>query len=181
MENQITNLSLEFSELILPYLGVMISIVFFLWLKDYATGIAKGLKFKIDPHFQEGDEVWLENEPAVILKIGMTQTIFGIINGRGYIWRFVDNESIFEMKLEKMITDKVHYDTKEEQSKKLRKLLQLTEEQEEMILHNAEKDVEQDEVLQAIERYNAKQDVRIDDHKKHMEELKKELEKDAKL
>ena len=51
MEDQITNLSLEFSELILPYLGIMISIVFFLWFKDYATGIAKGLKFKIDPHF----------------------------------------------------------------------------------------------------------------------------------
>ena len=179
MENQITNLSLEFSELILPYLGVMISIVFFLWFKDYATGIAKGLKFKIDPHFQEGDEIWLENEPAVILKIGMTQTIFGIINGRGYIWRFVDNESIFEMKLEKMITDKVHYDTQEEQSKKLRKLLELTEEQDEMIQSNANKDVEQDQVLTSIERYNVKQDMRMDEHKKHIEDLKKDLDKDS--
>ena len=179
MENQITNLSLEFSELILPYLGVMISIVFFLWFKDYATGIAKGLKFKIDPHFQEGDEVWLENEPAVILKIGMTQTIFGIINGRGYIWRFGDNESIFEMKLEKMITDKVHYDTQEEQSKKLRKLLELTEEQDEMIQSNANKDVEQDQVLTSIERYNVKQDMRMDEHKKHIEDLKKDLDKDS--
>ena len=176
MEDQITNLSLEFSELILPYLGIMISIVFFLWFKDYATGIAKGLKFKIDPHFQEGDEVWLEDETAVILKIGMTQTIFGIINGRGYIWRFVDNESIFEMKLEKMITDKVHYDTKEEQSKKLRKLLALTEEQDEMIQSNADKDIEQDEVLDAIERYNVRQDLRMDEHKKHIENLKKELD-----
>ena len=176
MEDQITNLSLEFSELILPYLGIMISIVFFLWFKDYATGIAKGLKFKIDPHFQEGDEVWLEDEPAVILKIGMTQTIFGIINGRGYIWRFVDNESIFEMKLEKMITDKVHYDTKEEQSKKLRKLLALTEEQDEMIQSNADKDIEQEEVLDAIERYNVRQDLRKDEHKKHIENLKKELD-----
>ena len=179
MENQITNLSLEFSELILPYLGVMISIVFFLWFKDYATGIAKGLKFKIDPHFQEGDEVWLEDEPAVILKIGMTQTIFGIINGRGYIWMFVDNESIFEMKLEKMITDKVHYDTQEEQSKKLRKLLELTEEQDEMIQSNANKDVEQDQVLTSIERYNIKQDMRMDEHKKHIEDLKKDLDKDS--
>ena len=176
MEDQITNLSLEVSELILPYIAVMISIVFFLWFKDYATGIAKGLKFKIDPHFQEGDEVWLEDEPAVILKIGMTQTIFGIINGRGYIWRFVDNESIFEMKLEKMISDKVHYDTKEEQSRKLRKLLELTEEQDEMIQSNADKDVEQDQVLKAIERYNVNQDMRMDEHKKHIDDLKKELD-----
>ena len=176
MEDQLNNISIEFTELILPWVAVMISIVFFLWFKDFATGIAKGMKFKIDPHFQEGDEVWLENEPAVILKIGMTQTIFGIINGRGYIWRFVDNESIFEMKLEKMITDKVHYDTKEEQSKKLRKLLALTEEQDEMIQSNADKDIEQDEVLDAIERYNVRQDLRMDEHKKHIENLKKELD-----
>lgn len=176
MEEQITDLSLEFSELILPYLAVMISIVFFLWFKDFATGLAKGLKFKIDPHFQEGDQVWLEDEPAVILKIGMTQTIFGIINGRGYIWRFIDNENIFEMKMEKMITDKVHYDTDEEQSKKLRRLLQLTEEQDVMIQNNANKDVEQDQLLHTIERYNADQDIRMDEHKKHIEDLKKDLE-----
>ena len=179
MEDQLNNISIEFTELILPWVAVMISIVFFLWFKDFATGIAKGMKFKIDPHFQEGDEVWLENEPAVILKIGMTQTIFGIINGRGYIWRFVDNESIFEMKLEKMITDKVHYDTQEEQSKKLRKLLELTEEQDEMIQSNANKDVEQDQVLTSIERYNVKQDMRMDEHKKHIEDLKKDLDKDS--
>ena len=179
MEEQLNNISIEFTELILPWVAVMISIVFFLWFKDYATGIAKGLKFKLDPHFQEGDEVWLENEPAVILKIGMTQTIFGIINGRGYIWRFVDNESIFEMKLEKMVSDKVHYDTKEEQSKKLSKLLELTEEQDEMIQSNAEKDVQQDEVLKSIEKYNVNQDMRMDEHKKHIEDLKKDLDKDS--
>ena len=95
MEEQLNNISIEFTELILPWVAVMISIVFFLWFKDYATGIAKGLKFKIDPHFQEGDEVWLENEPAVILKIGTSTTIFGIVNGRGNVWRFVDNERIF--------------------------------------------------------------------------------------
>ena len=80
------------------------------------------------------------------------------------------------MKLEKMITDKVHYDTKEEQSKKLRKLLALTEEQDEMIQSNADKDIEQDEVLDAIERYNVRQDLRMDEHKKHIENLKKELD-----
>jgi len=171
MEESLSNISLEFSELILPYIGIMISIVFFLWFKDFAIGISKGLKFKIDPHFQEGDEVWLEDESAVILKIGMTQTIFGIVNGRGYIWRFIDNERIFEMKLEKMVSDKIHFDTETEQSKKLRELLSLTEEQDELIEENRKKDVQQDEIITAIEDYNTFQDKKFQEHKKHVDEM----------
>ena len=178
MEDQLNNISIEFTELILPWVAVMISIVFFLWFKDYATGIAKGLKFKIDPHFQEGDEVWLEDEPAVILKIGMTQTIFGIVNGRGNVWRFVDNESIFEMKLEKIISDKIHYDSDTEQSRKMRELLSLTEEQDDLIAKNRLKDLEQDEILKAIESYNQKQDDDLKDHKDHVEKIIVNLEKE---
>ena len=176
MEESLSNISLEFSELILPYIGIMISIVFFLWFKDFAIGISKGLKFKIDPHFQEGDEVWLEDESAVILKIGMTQTIFGIVNGRGYIWRFIDNERIFEMKLEKMVSDKIHFDTETEQSKKLRQLLSLTEEQDELIEENRQKDVQQDEIIKAIKVYNSFQDEKLQEHKKHTEELIKKMD-----
>ena len=176
MEESLSNISLEFSELILPYIGIMISIVFFLWFKDFAIGISKGLKFKIDPHFQEGDEVWLEDESAVILKIGMTQTIFGIVNGRGYIWRFIDNERIFEMKLEKMVSDKIHFDTETEQSKKLRELLSLTEEQDELIEENRQKDVQQDEIITAIKQYNSFQDQKLQEHKKHTEELIKKMD-----
>ena len=176
MEESLSNISIEFSQLILPYIGVMISIVFFLWFKDFAIGISKGLKFKIDPHFQEGDEVWLENEPAVILKIGMTQTIFGIVNGRGYIWRFIDNEKIFEMKLEKMVSDKIHFDTDTEQSRKLREILSLTEEQDELIEENRIKDVQQDEIISAIENYNVFQDKKLQEHKKHVEEIIKKMD-----
>ena len=176
MEESLSNISLEFSELILPYIGIMISIVFFLWFKDFAIGISKGLKFKIDPHFQEGDEVWLENEPAVILKIGMTQTIFGIVNGRGYIWRFIDNEKIFEMKLEKMVSDKIHFDTDTEQSRKLREILSLTEEQDELIEENRIKDVQQDEIISAIENYNSFQDKKLQEHKKHVDEIIKKMD-----
>ena len=176
MEESLSNISLEFSELILPYIGIMISIVFFLWFKDFAIGISKGLKFKIDPHFQEGDEVWLESEPAVILKIGMTQTIFGIVNGRGYIWRFIDNERIFEMKLEKMVSDKIHFDTDTEQSRKLREILSLTEEQDEMISANRERDVKQDETIARIDEYNIVQDKKMEEHRKHLERMLAQLE-----
>ena len=135
----------EVTDLILPWIGMLISIVLFLWFKDFATQLAKGLAFKHDPHFQEGDLVWLEDEPATIIKIGATQTIFGIVNGRGMIWRFIPNGEIHNVKLEKIVSDKIHYDSEDEEARKLKKLLEdYDRKQDVQIEENKEKDVEQD-------------------------------------
>ena len=135
----------EITDLILPWIGMIISIVLFLWFKDFATQLAKGLAFKHDPHFQEGDLVWLEDEPATIIKIGATQTIFGIVNGRGMIWRFIPNGEIHNVKLEKIVSDKIHYDSEDEEARKLKKLLEdYDKKQDVKIEENKEKDVEQD-------------------------------------
>ena len=93
-------LSMEFSDLLLPWIGVLISLVVAIWFKDFATGLAKGLKFKMNPAFQEGHEVLLDGELAMIVKIGMTETVFGIYSDRGYTWRYVPNERIPMLKLE---------------------------------------------------------------------------------
>ena len=138
----------ELTDLILPWIGMLLSIVIFLWFKDFATQLAKGLAFKHDPHFQEGDLVWLEDEPATIVKIGATQTIFGIVNGRGYIWRFVPNSEIHNVKLEKIVSDKIHYDSEDEEARKLKKLLEDYDmKQDVQITQNKERDVEQDEEI----------------------------------
>ena len=135
----------EITDLILPWIGMLISIVLFLWFKDFATQLAKGLAFKHDPHFQEGDLVWLEDEPATIIKIGATQTIFGIVNGRGMIWRFIPNGEIHNVKLEKIVSYKIHYDSEDEEARKLKKLLEdYDRKQDVQIEENKEKDVEQD-------------------------------------
>ena len=147
----------EVTDLILPWIGMLISIVLFLWFKDFATQLAKGLAFKHDPHFQEGDLVWLEDEPATIIKIGATQTIFGIVNGRGMIWRFIPNGEIHNVKLEKIVSDKIHYDSEDEEARKLKKLLEdYDKKQDGKIEENKEKDVEQDtkilELLNKVEQ-----------------------------
>ena len=147
----------EITDLILPWIGMLISIVLFLWFKDFATQLAKGLAFKHDPHFQEGDLVWLEDEPATIIKIGATQTIFGIVNGRGMIWRFIPNGEIHNVKLEKIVSDKIHYDSEDEEARKLKKLLEdYDKKQDVKIEENKEKDVEQDtkilELLNKVEQ-----------------------------
>ena len=174
--DQLNQMIPEVTDLILPWLGVLVSIVIFLWFKDFATQLAKGLAFKHDPHFQEGDLVWLEDEPATIIKIGATQTIFGIVNGRGMIWRFVPNSEIHSVKLEKIVSDKIHYDSEQEQARQLRELLKLTEEQDEMIAENRVRDVEQDETIARIDEYNKKQDEKMEVHCVHMEKMINELE-----
>ena len=157
MDQELINAIPQITDLILPWIGMLISIVIFLWFKDFASQLAKGLAFKHDPHFQEGDLVWLEDEPATIIKIGATQTIFGIVNGRGMIWRFVPNSEIHSVKLEKIVSDKIHYDSDDEEARKVKKLLEdYDKKQDVKIEENKEKDVEQDtkllELLNKVEQ-----------------------------
>ena len=77
-----------------------------------------------------------------------------------------------------MISKKIHYDTDAEQSRKLRELLSLTEEQDEMIAENSRKDVVQDEMLAHIDSYNHMQDTKMQEHREHLEKMIKEIEGD---
>lgn len=91
---------------ILPWLAVIIAGVIGLWLKDAIAKIAKGLQFSMNRSFNEGDKVILDNQPAIIIKIGLYQTVFGIIRDDGdYVWRYIPNERIPYLKLEKIIYD----------------------------------------------------------------------------
>jgi hypothetical protein len=107
-----------------------------IWFKDFATGLAKGLKFKMNPAFQEGHEVLLDGELAMIVKIGMTETVFGIYSDRGYTWRYVPNERIPMLKLEKVIKKDLHIDSEEEKAQKLKTIIDAA--QDENIAKNAE-------------------------------------------
>lgn len=97
---------LQVGELLTPFIVALISLVVTLWFKDYATKIAKGMAFQMNKSFQEGDKVILDGETALIVKIGLTETVFGITKENGnYHWRFVPNERIPLLKLEKVIFD----------------------------------------------------------------------------
>lgn len=114
---------MEFSDLLLPWIGVLISLVVAIWFKDFATGLAKGLKFKMNPAFNEGDEVLLDGELSMIVKIGARETVFGVYSNRGYTWRYVPNERIPVLKLEKVIKKDLHLDTEEEKAEKMKSLI----------------------------------------------------------
>ena len=103
-------LSNQLSELITPFIVALLMLVIALWFKDFATKIAKGLAFSLNKSFQEGDKVILDGERALIVKVGLTQTVFGITKSNGewdgdYVWRYVPNERIPYLKLEKVVFD----------------------------------------------------------------------------
>ena len=79
-------------------------------IKDFATKLSKGIAFSMNKQFKEGDKVVLDGERALIVKIGLTQTVFGIEKDSGqfrgdYVWRYVPNERIEMLKLEKVVFD----------------------------------------------------------------------------
>ena len=102
--------ALEITELLLPYIGMVMIVIIGFMIKDFATKLSKGIAFSMNKQFQEGDHVLLDDERALIVKIGLTQTVFGIQKTRGefdgdYIWRYVPNERIDYLKLEKIVFD----------------------------------------------------------------------------
>lgn len=133
---ELNTLTMDLNDLILPWIGVLISLVVAIWFKDFATGLAKGLKFKMNPAFNEGEEVLLDGELAMIVKIGVRETVFGLYTTRGYTWRYVPNERIPMLKLEKVMKKDLHIDTEEEKAQKLKTIIDKV--QDENIAKNAE-------------------------------------------
>ena len=92
-------------------------------LKDYSVSFIKGLKFKLNSQFNEGDKVLLDGEQAMIIKIGMGTTVFGVYGKDGYTWRYISNTKIESLKLEKIIDKDLHQDSAYEKKQKLEKIL----------------------------------------------------------
>ena len=99
--------ALELSVLLMPWLTLVISLIFAALLKDWIVSFAKGIKFKLMPNFNPGDSVILDGEEAVIVSIGLTTTVFSKIGSDGMKWRYVPNERIPYLKLERIVQENV--------------------------------------------------------------------------
>jgi len=115
--------ALAITEFIGPWIAILISLMIAFWTKDFVTNLAQGLKFKMNPAFNEGDTVLLDGAEATIVKIGVGQTVFGIYSDNGYTWRYVPNTRIPILKLEKVINNEVHKDSQFEKAQKIQKML----------------------------------------------------------
>ena len=100
--------SMQLTTFLMPWLTILVSIIMAMMIKDWATSLAKGIKFKLSNPFNPGDIVILDDEEAVIIAIGVTKTVFEKVNDRGVVWRYVPNERLAYLKLEKVIRKDVH-------------------------------------------------------------------------
>ena len=118
---------MEITNLIMPFISALVLLVITLWFKDFATKIAKGMMFKMNRAFNEGDKVILDSKDSVIVKIGLTETVFGVYGDQGYTWRYVPNERIPSLKLEKVINKDLHLDSEAEKAAKFQALIDLNQ------------------------------------------------------
>jgi hypothetical protein len=130
----------ELTRFLLPWVGILLSAIIAIMFKDWATSLAKGLQFKWNPAFNEGDKIILDGTEGMIVKIGARETVFSVYSDSGLIWRYVPNERIAYLKLEKVINPDLHLDTKVEKAKKLQDMIDML--QNEKITAN-KKDIEQ--------------------------------------
>jgi len=99
----------KIAESITPFISGAVAIIITLWLRDTAGRVIKGLSFKFSRQFNEGDEVILDGERALIVKIGFATTVFGIYRTNenstkiNHYWRYVPNERIPFLHLEKIV------------------------------------------------------------------------------
>jgi len=118
---------MEITNLIMPFISALVLLVITLWFKDFATKIAKGMMFKMNRAFNEGDKVILDSKDSVIVKIVLTETVFGVYGDQGYTWRYVPNERIPSLKLEKVINKDLHLDSEAEKAAKFQALIDLNQ------------------------------------------------------
>lgn len=90
-----------------PYIAGFVGLVISLIAKDVATSFAAGLAFKRNPAFNEGDSVYLDDEAAIITKIGIRDTVFSIQRGDKVVWRYIRNDRIRKHKLERIVERKI--------------------------------------------------------------------------
>lgn len=113
--------TVQLTSFLLPWIGILISAIIAIMFKDWATSLAKGLQFKWNPAFNEGDTIILDGQEGMIVKIGARETVFSVYSDSGLVWRYVPNERIVFLKLEKVMNPNLHLDTEEEKSKKITK------------------------------------------------------------
>lgn len=104
MEAELLNISKDFTTWLTPMIVVGLTFITLMFIKETLIEVVKGLRFRLNPTFKESDIVFLDSERAIIVKLGLLTTVFGVTKPDGtYCWRYVPNSLIHKLKLEKII------------------------------------------------------------------------------
>ena len=116
-------LGMHLTDLIVPWIAILISIAAVFWFKEFAQNLVAGMSFKYAGTFREGDQVILDGHEAMVIKIGMKETVFGRYTENGYTWQYVPNEKLEFHKLEKIVHRDLHLDTDIEKGQQIMELI----------------------------------------------------------
>lgn len=106
MGNEV-ELATEIVNDVMPWAVLIVAGVIGLWIKDFISNLVAAINWKLKKGFEPGDVVYLDGELVTIVSIGVRETIFEIDNGRGKVWRHVDNTRIPYLKVERIISPPV--------------------------------------------------------------------------
>lgn len=112
-------LGMHLTDMIVPWLAILVSIAAVFWFKEFAQNLVAGISFKYGGNFREGDHVILDGHDAMVIKIGMKETVFGRYTENGYTWQYIPNERIESHNLEKIVHKDLHLDTDIEKGQQL--------------------------------------------------------------
>ena len=127
-------LGMSITDLLAPWIAILISLSAVFWFKDFAVNLMSGLKLKFNPAFNEGDHISLDDSDAIIVKIGLRESVFGVYSEKGYVWRYISNDRIKLHKIEKIINKNLHLDSEAEKGRRLQAMIDKA--QNEDIKHN---------------------------------------------
>ena len=116
------------TELLVPWTVILISAMAALAFKDFASNLMAGIAFRYSSPFKEGDHVIIDDNDAMVIKVGITETVFGRYSDRGYTWRYVPNNQIHSIKIEKLIRQDLHVDSDIEKGERLMALIKKADE-----------------------------------------------------
>ena len=116
-------LGMELIDILAPWIAILISISAAFWFKDFAVNLMSGLKLKFNPAFNEGDHIILDDCDAIIVKIGLRESVFGVYSDKGYVWRYIPNDRIKFHKLEKIINKNLHLDSEAEKGRRIQAMI----------------------------------------------------------
>ena len=116
-------LGLDLTSLLAPWIAILISLSAVFWFKDFATNMMCGIKFKMNSAFNEGDHIILDGGDAIIVKIGLRETVFGVYSDKGYVWEFITNDRLKFHKIQKIVNKNLHLDSDAEQGRRIQQLI----------------------------------------------------------
>ena len=132
-------LGMSLTDLLAPWIAILISLSAVFWFKDFAVNLMSGLKLKFNPAFNEGDHIILDDSDAISVKIGLRESVFGVYCEKGYVWRYISNDRIKLHKLEKIINKNLHLDSEAEKGRRLQAMIDKAQDED---IHHNRNDIE---------------------------------------